>query len=204
MLRLATLRAAAAVRRVPPRPRNDLPRLLASDAPNQSSASTDTPSDSDTATDSAPTAPESGEAALAAQLAESEATIAEMRDRGLRALAEMENVRMIARRDVANAREFGITSFARGLLDVADNLGLALKAVPQETLDGNHELCALHEGVQATERELLKVFTQNGVVLFEAPSQDAEPGTVLAVTKVGYAIGERILRPADVGVAKAK
>jgi molecular chaperone GrpE len=156
---------------------------------------------------------------LAAELAEKDAAIAGLNDRVLRALAEMENVRSIARRDVANAREFGITSFARGLLDVADNLGLALHAVPRDRLEGDEVLRGLHEGVEATERELLKVLKQNGVerfgaagdvfdpnrhqALFEAPSDEFEPGVVLDVAKTGYAIGDRLLRPAEVGVSKA-
>jgi molecular chaperone GrpE len=153
-----------------------------------------------------------------ALLVEKNTAIAGLNDRVLRALAEMENVRAIARRDVAHAREFGITSFARGLLDVADNLGLALKAVPQERLEADEVLRGLHFGVEATERELQKVLKQNGVqkfgetgevfdpnrhqALFEAPSADVAPGTVIQVAKTGYAIGDRLLRPAEVGVSK--
>jgi molecular chaperone GrpE len=156
---------------------------------------------------------------VAMELAKKDAAIAELNDRALRALAEMENVRAIARRDVAQAREFGITAFARGLLVVADNLGLALHAVPEEHLEKDHILQALHTGVKATEAELLKVFRQNGVeqfgalgdafdpnrhqALFEAPSDSTAPGMVVDVTKVGYAIGDRVLRPAEVGVSKA-
>jgi molecular chaperone GrpE len=156
---------------------------------------------------------------VAMELAKKDAAIAELNDRALRALAEMENVRAIARRDVAQAREFGITAFARGLLVVADNLGLALHAVPEENLQKDHTLQALHTGVKATEAELLKVFRQNGVeqfgavgdafdpnrhqALYEAPSDSAAPGMVVDVTKVGYAIGDRVLRPAEVGVSKA-
>lgn len=161
----------------------------------------------------------SGEPDLAEKLAEKDAAILELNDRVLRGLAEMENVRSIARRDVDNAREYGIASFAKGLLGVADNLGLALRAVPQERIDSDESVRGLHSGVEATERELQKVLSQNGVVkfgavgdafdpnrhqaLFEAPDPSVEPGTVVDVTKTGYAIGERILRPAEVGVSKA-
>jgi molecular chaperone GrpE len=156
---------------------------------------------------------------VAVELAKKDSAIAELNDRALRALAEMENVRAIARRDVVHAREFGITAFARGLLVVADNLGLALNAVPDENLKKDMHLEALHTGVKATESELLKVFRQNGVeqfgsvgetfdpnrhdALYEAPSDTAKPGTIVDVAKVGYAIGDRVLRPAEVGVAKS-
>lgn len=165
--------------------------------------------------------PLSVEEQLAKQLEEKELEIASLNDRALRILAEMENVRMIARRDVDNAKRYSIMPFAKGLLSVADNLGLALKAVPQEALDhpDNQQLKGLFTGVGATEAELLKVFSQHGITrfgdvgdrfdpnryqaVFEAPSPDHEPGTVIDVTKLGYAIGDRILRPAEVGVAKA-
>lgn len=162
----------------------------------------------------------SQDAAIAAALGEKDAEIADLKDRSLRLLAEMENVRAIARRDVSAARDFGISGFARSLLAVADNLSLALQAVPKEKLDNDQVLASLHQGVQATENELQKVFTQHGVkpfgdvgevfdpnrhqALFEAPAESGTPGTVLNVTKVGYSIGERILRPAEVGVVKSR
>lgn len=161
-----------------------------------------------------------GSGDIAASLAEKDAVIADLKDRSLRALAEMENVRAIARRDVAIARDFGITNFARSLLVVADNLSLALRAVPEDKIRDDQVLASLHQGVEATENELQKVLAQHGVkrfgevgevfdpnrhqALFEAPSETAQPGTVLDITKVGYSIGERILRPAEVGVVKAK
>lgn len=179
----------------------------ASDAAQDAAAnSTEKPAESDTVD-------------YAATLAEKDRAILELNDRVLRGLAEMENVRSIARRDVDNAREFGITSFAKGLLSVADNLGLALRAVPKERIEADDVLRGLHSGVEATERELQKVLSQNGVVkfgavgdtfdpnrhqaLFEAPDPSVEAGTVLDVTKTGYVIGERVLRPAEVGVSKS-
>lgn len=156
---------------------------------------------------------------LTEELAKRDATIAELNDRALRVLAEMENVRTIARRDVQNANTYGISKFAKSLLSVADNLELALKAVPEEKLQQDDTLRGLHIGVQATEKELLKVFEQNGLVrfgqigetfdpnrhqaLFEAPNPEIEPGKVTDITKFGYELGERILRPAEVGVSKA-
>lgn len=156
---------------------------------------------------------------LTKQLEEKNAQIADLNDRTLRILAEMENVRMIARRDVENARKYSIVPFAKALLSVADNLGLALNAVPAEVVTGDDahpQLKGLFHGVEATEAELLKVFSQHGITrfgdvgdkfdpnryqaMFEAPVEGAEPGSVIDVTKLGYAIGDRILRPAEVGV----
>lgn len=151
---------------------------------------------------------------LKKQLAEKDDKITELNDKSLRVLAEMENVRTIARRDVANAKQYGIVGFAKGLLDVADNLNLALKSVPEEKQQDD----ALYTGVKATENELLKVFGQHGLkkygaigdtfdpelhqAMYEAPTDKVAPGIILDVTKEGYSIGERILRPAEVGVSK--
>lgn len=158
---------------------------------------------------------------ILSQLEEKDAQLAEMNDKTLRVLAEMENVRMIARRDVENAKKYGAMPFAHALLSVADNLGLALKSVPEDALNSPDEqhLKGLHAGIGATESELLKAFSQHGIqrfgavgdtfdpnkyqAVFEAPSPDHEPGTVMDVTKLGYTFGDRILRPAEVGVSKA-
>lgn len=192
-------------------------------APGDAAAGSDPNSeDSSSSLPSQPAESQSEVEALKTELEERDVQIAELNDRTLRVLAEMENVRTIARRDVENARKFGIVPFAKGLLDVADNLGLALKAVPEDVLsaaDADPGLVGLHAGVRATERELLKVFAQHGMTrfgevgdkfnpnmyqaIFEAPSPSAEPGTVIDVAKLGYAIDDRVLRPAEVGVAKA-
>lgn len=159
---------------------------------------------------------------LTKKMQERDAQLAELNDRTLRALAEMENVRMIARRDVENARKYAIVPFAKAILSVADNLGLALGSVDKhqvEADDANPLLKGLYFGVGATESELLKVFSQYGIsrfgsigdkfdpnkyqAMFEAPSEEHEPGTVINVQKLGYEMGERILRPAEVGVSRA-
>lgn len=173
------------------------------------------------APESAPSPPLSPTEELEQQLSAKDEELAALNDRVLRVLAEMENVRTIARRDVENARRYAIMPFANGLLSVADNLGLALKAVPQEVMDepGQAQLKGLYNGVGATEKELLKVFSQHGIIrygqvgekfdpnryqaVFESPSPGKEPGTIIDVAKLGYAIGDRILRPAEVGVCKA-
>lgn len=203
---------------------------FASQAGNNQEGSTEsatnsvhTPSDQAPSTDGSTQQDESltTEQQLERLLEEKENKIAELNDRTLRVLAEMENVRMIARRDVDNAKRYAIAPFANSLLSVADNLGLALKAVPQEALDdpNNQQLKGLFVGVGATEAELLKVFAKHGITrfgdvgdkfdpnryqaLFEAPMAEHEPGTVIDVSKLGYALGDRILRPAEVGVSRA-
>lgn len=144
---------------------------------------------------------------------------AEARDRMLRTLAEMENLRKRTTKEVADARIYGITSFARDVLDIADNLQRALDAVPQETRDAaDPGLKALIEGVELTEKSLHNALEKNGVkklapegekfdpnfhqAMFEVPDPSVPTGTVVQVVQSGYKIGERILRPALVGVAK--
>ena len=142
---------------------------------------------------------------------------AEMRDRRLRALAEMENLRKRTEREVADSRLYSVTSFARDLLVVADNMRRALEAVTPE-LRANSAAKALIDGVELTERELLKALEKNGVrqftplgerfdpnlhqAMFEVPDATVPAGSVVQVIQPGYMIGDRILRPALVGVSK--
>lgn len=145
--------------------------------------------------------------------------LAEAKDRTLRTLAEMENLRRRTAKEVTDARTFGISSFARDVLDIADNLQRALDAVPEETkAAADPGLKALIEGVELTERSLLNTLEKNGVkkfdptgekfdpnfqqAMFEVPDASVPSGTVVQVIQTGYKIGERILRPALVGVAK--
>ncbi len=143
---------------------------------------------------------------------------AEAKDKMLRALADADNTRRRAERDRADATKFAVTGFARDLLTVSDNLRRALNAIPADQRNGNEQLKTIYEGVEATERELLRVFEKNSItkieplnqkfdpnlheVIFEIPSADKEPGIVLQVVEPGYMIHERLLRPARVGVAK--
>ena len=143
----------------------------------------------------------------------------EMRDRLLRTLAEMENLRKRTEREVADLRLYGITSFARDMLAVADNMRRALDAVPPEVrASAQGGVKALVDGVELTERELLKAFEKNGVrqfspqgerfdpnlhqAMFEVPDASVPAGSVVQVVQPGYKIGDRILRPALVGVSK--
>jgi molecular chaperone GrpE len=148
-----------------------------------------------------------------------EAQVAELRDRFLRAVAEAENVRKRAERDVADERVYGITGFARDILAVADNLARTLDAVAAEARSSAEgPLKALLEGVELTDRELQKALAKNGIrqidpqgekfdphfhqAVFEVPDANVPVGMVAQVIQPGYAIGNRVLRPAMVGVAK--
>ena len=142
------------------------------------------------------------------------------KDRALRALAEVENVRKRLERERDDARLYSVTRFARDLFTVADNLARALSHLPAESRDkADDALKAVLDGVEATERELQAVLGRHGVkpiaadgqrfdphlhqAIAEVPAEGAEPGTVVNVVQPGYTIGERLLRPAMVTVAKA-
>ena len=154
-----------------------------------------------------------------AKIAELEAQNAELKDKMMRALAEAENTRKRVLKDKEDASKFAIAKFARDMIGVADNLGRALDAVNKDKLAEDAELKALHEGILATERELLNRFTSYGIkklepldkifdpnfheVMFEAPIPNKAAGTVIQVMEEGYIIHDRLLRPAKVGVAKS-
>jgi molecular chaperone GrpE len=144
---------------------------------------------------------------------------AEMKDRLLRALADMENLRRRTEREVADARQYGIASFARDILGVADNFRRALDAIGPELRAGaDAAVASFIEGVELTERELLKALEKNGIrkieplgekfdpnlhqAMYEVPDPSVPSGSVVQVIQPGYVIGERILRPAMVAVAK--
>jgi molecular chaperone GrpE len=143
----------------------------------------------------------------------------EARDKMLRTLAEMENLRKRTSREVSDARIYSITGFARDVLDIADNLQRALDAVPAEAkAAADPGLKALIEGVELTERSLLNTLEKNGVrkfdpsgekfdpnfqqAMYEVPDASVPSGTVVQVVQAGYMIGDRVLRPALVGVSK--
>ena len=147
---------------------------------------------------------------------------AALKDRALRAMAEVENVRKRAERERDDTRQYAVTNFARALLPVADNFARALAAIPQERRETADEtLKAIIEGVEAIQRQLQSVLEQSGVKLIEAEGQKFDPnlhhavaevtaegvvapGTVVNVVQPGYTIGERLLRPAMVTVAKGQ
>lgn len=150
-----------------------------------------------------------------------EENIEELKDQLLRALAEMENVRKRAARDREEASIYATTSFARSLLSVADNLRRALETLPQEKIHNlPNEVQSFVEGVQITETELLSIFEKNGIkkivpmgepfdhsfhqAMFEIEATDQPAGTIVEVLQPGYILHDRLLRPAMVGVAKAR
>ncbi len=147
-----------------------------------------------------------------------ETELASIKDQALRAMAETDNIRKRAEREQTNTRKYAITGFATELLNVADNLRRALDAVPEESKEDNEDLVTLLTGIEATERELLKIFKQRHIqkiepleekfdpnfheVIFEAPSTDHPAGIIIQVVEAGYLLNDRILRPARVGVSK--
>lgn len=147
--------------------------------------------------------------------------VAQLKDRLLRTAADMDNLRKRAEREKAEATLYAATNFARDLLSVTDNMGRALAAVSAEQREAADEITRnLLAGVEMTERELLNVFQRHGIrkletvgqkfdpnmhqALFEVPTAEHPPGTVVQEMQSGFAIGERCLRPAMVGVAKAE
>ena len=151
------------------------------------------------------------------RLAELEAALAEARQATLYAQAETQNVRRRLEKDAADARAYAATGFARDMLSVADNFARALDVVPAE-LREDERLKGLVTGIEATNRELARVFERNGITriasvgerldpnkhqaMMEVPS-DQEPGTIVQEMQAGYMIKDRLLRAAMVGVARA-
>jgi molecular chaperone GrpE len=145
---------------------------------------------------------------------------AALKDKVLRALAEMENQRRRAEREVADAKTYGVTSFALDMLTFADNLRRAVESLaPDAREQAGAELKALIEGVELTERDFLSRLGKYGVkkleplgakfdpnfheALFEVPDNTAPNATVVQVIEDGYMIGDRVLRPAKVGVSRS-
>jgi molecular chaperone GrpE len=177
---------------------------------------TDTAADGDKAADAenttAPTTDPAQEAGLLAK------EVAELKDRVLRTLAEMENLRRRTEREVVDSRTYAITGFARDLVGVADNIRRALDAASDSGVVLEGPAKALVDGVELTERELLKVLEKNGVkkfdpqgakfdpnlhqAMFEVPDARVPSGSVVQVIQPGYMLGDRVLRPALVGVSK--
>jgi molecular chaperone GrpE len=135
----------------------------------------------------------------------------------LYAKAEVQNVRRRMEKEVQDARAYAATGFARDMLSIADNLSRAIDALPAELHD-DPRLKSVVTGIEATQRELEKTFTQHGITriaakglpldpnqhqaMLEMPTADAEPGTVVQEIQAGYMIKDRLLRPAMVAVAK--
>jgi len=144
---------------------------------------------------------------------------AELKDRVLRALADTENMRRRSEKEAADARAYGVTSFARDMLSVVDNLERALGSLSEEQRSGaDAALKALIEGVELTARDLTTALGRHGVkrldpkgekfdpnfhqAMFEAPDDSVPSGMVSQVMQSGWKISDRVLRPALVGVSK--
>jgi molecular chaperone GrpE len=147
------------------------------------------------------------------------AELAELKDRLLRTLADMENLRQRTRREIDEARKYAVTGFARDMLEIADNLRRALDSVPAAA-DQPGPVRNLLAGIEMTERALLAAFEKHKIrkvipergerfdhklhqAMFELPTDEQPPGTVAEVMTPGYVIADRLLRAAMVGVAKA-
>ena len=145
---------------------------------------------------------------------------AELKDRLLRAVAEAENVRRRSEKEKADASKFGISSFARDLMSVADNFSRALDSIDDEIRStGGDTVKNLITGIEMVERELLSAFEKNGIAqvlpgsgdkfdpnlhqaIAEIPVETQPNGTVVEVTQIGYLLDDRLLRPAMVVVAR--
>ena len=145
-------------------------------------------------------------------------SVTQLKDQLLRALAETENVRRRARKDVTDASRYGIANFARDMLSVSDNMARALDSIPDDAREESDVVKAIAEGVEMTAREMASALERHGIrqvsplgekfdynlhqAMFEAKDSDQPDGTIVNVVQAGYMIGERLLRPAMVGVAK--
>ncbi|MGO4450925.1 nucleotide exchange factor GrpE [Phyllobacterium sp. TAF24] len=143
----------------------------------------------------------------------------DLRDQLLRLAADMENLRKRTARDVHDARSYSVANFARDMLSVSDNLKRTLEAIPADALaNGDAGFKTLAEGVELTERSMMSALERHGVkkiepqgqrfdpnfhqAMYEIPNTDVPHNTVLQVAQSGFVIGDRMLRPALVGVSK--
>ena len=144
---------------------------------------------------------------------------AELRDRLLRLAAEMENLRKRTEREIVDTRTYSIAGFARDMLTATDSLSRALVVLPPDARETADETTkSLINGIELTEREMQRLLKKHGVTpieaegqkfdphrhqaMFEVPDPDRPEGTVVQVVQAGFAIGDRVLRPAMVGIAK--
>lgn len=144
--------------------------------------------------------------------------IAQAKDQALRGLAEAENARKRALKDREDAMKYGIAGFAKEMLDIADNMRRAIESFPQDIMGADPRLKNFFEGIEATERVLLRSLEMQGIkkieplgeifnpnfheVMFEVPGTGKPAGTVIQVIEPGFILKDRLLRPARIGVAK--
>ena len=149
-----------------------------------------------------------------------QAEAADLKDRLLRAHAEVENIRKRSEREKEETAKYAVTRFARDIVNVGDNFQRAIDAVPAGAAEQDPALKSFLEGVTMTERELLNVLERYGIkrvqpvgepfnphlhqAMMEVPRGDVAPGTIVQVFQPGFTIEDRVLRPAMVVVAKAE
>ena len=157
-------------------------------------------------------------ALFSAQNEKLEDEIKALKDRLIRTVAEMENVRKRAEREKQDISRYAITKFAQDVVQVADNFQRAIDSVPTESLESDTTLKTFVDGVVLTEREFLNVFERHGIrridpkgekfdpnlhqAIAEFPYPDVPDGTIAEVAQTGYVIEDRVLRPAMVVVAR--
>lgn len=143
---------------------------------------------------------------------------AALKDQLLRAMAEAENTRKRAQREIEDTAKYAVGNFARDLIEVLENLHRAEESIPQDHVQGNDLLKNINEGVKLTKAELLKVFDRYGIkrispmgekfdhnfhqAVVQIEDASVEPGQIVQVIQAGYVIKDRLLRPAMVAVAK--
>jgi molecular chaperone GrpE len=161
-----------------------------------------------------------GEPSAADRVQQLEAELAELKDRSLRALADAENTRRRAQREVVEARKYAATGVVKDLLNVSDNLRRALESVPPELRAQDEQVKNLVVGVEMVEKDLLNAFEKHGVkkieplnepfnheyhqAMYEVENTGKPSGTVVQLLQPGYVLHDRLLRPAMVAVAKDK
>ncbi len=156
---------------------------------------------------------------MAELLVASQEENAQLKDRLLRTVADMENLRKRTQREVRDARAYAIADFARDMLNATDNLSRALAVIPEDfRTNADAQTKSLIEGIEMTDREMGRLMQKNGVkpilaegekfnphkhqAVFEVPNPDIPAGIVVQVVQMGFEIGDRVLRPAMVGVSK--
>ena len=208
--------------RVRPGPLRNVENMTSQDETPQDNKPEAAPADAAATSPETATAEDPREAELKAGRAALDALVAEnaeMKDRVLRTVAEMENLRKRTEREVTDTRTYAIASFARDMLAATDAVSRALVTVPAEVrASAEGTMKSLIEGIELTEREMQRLLAKHGVTpieaqgqkfdphkhqaMFEVPDPSVPEGTVVQVVQTGYAIGDRVLRPAMVGVAK--
>jgi len=155
---------------------------------------------------------------LEGRLAEAEAEQGRLKDQALRALAEAENTRRRIQREAEDKERYALSTFARELTSVVDNLRRAVETVPADQRTGDARLEQFAQGVELTEREFMAILERNGIkriapagqpfdhnlhqAIAQTETTEHAPGTVMQVVQAGYTLHGRILRPALVVVAK--